>query len=124
MKKSIEEIARADGRYGVKAAKFVYEGLGYTLSRSGELSAASGPQHISGEQLCEGLRKKAVKRWGRLAKVVLNDWGIRTTRDFGEIVFLMIEHHWMSAQPDDSIEDFDDRYDFQTVFEVQFEFDN
>jgi uncharacterized repeat protein (TIGR04138 family) len=54
--------------------------------------------------------------------LVLNTWDIRTTRDFGEIVFLMIKHKWMSAGPSDSIEDFDSIYDFKTVFKDRFEF--
>ena len=53
--------------------------------------------------------------------VVLGHWGIKTTRDFGEIVYLMIAHQWMSAQPEDSIDDFNDVYDFRTVFENNFE---
>ena len=48
--------------------------------------------------------------------LVLNSWGIKTTRDFGEIVYLMIRHKWMNAQPTDSIDDFNDVYDFKTVF--------
>ena len=33
----------------------------------------------------------------------------------------MIAHQWMSAQPEDSIDDFNDVYDFRTVFENNFE---
>ncbi|MHC4572028.1 MAG: Minf_1886 family protein, partial [Planctomycetota bacterium] len=59
---------------------------------------------------------------GRLAMLVLNGWNIKTTQDFGEIVYLMIINKWMSAQPTDSIDDFNDVYDFKTVFKDQFEF--
>ena len=54
--------------------------------------------------------------------LVLNSWGVKKTQDFGDIVYLMIENKWMSAQPTDSIDDFDEVYDFQTVFKDQFEF--
>ncbi|GAI43197.1 unnamed protein product, partial [marine sediment metagenome] len=64
----------------------------------------------------------AIKKWGRLAMLVLNTWGIKTTRDFGEIVYLMIKHKWMNAQPTDSIDDFNDVYDFKTAFKDQFKF--
>jgi uncharacterized repeat protein (TIGR04138 family) len=117
MKKTPEEIAQEDGRYGPAAIKFVYEGLDYTAKE-----VASKPSHVSGQTLCEGIRKLAVEKWGRLAMLVLNTWGIKTTRDFGEIVWLMIKHKWMSAQPTDSIDDFNDVYDFKTVFKNQFQF--
>ena len=54
--------------------------------------------------------------------LVLNTWGVETTRDFGEIVFLMISNKWMNAAATDSIDDFNDVYDFKTVFKDQFEF--
>jgi len=117
MKKNLEQIAKEDDRFSPPGISFVYEGLGFTVKK-----ITVEPRHVSGQTLCEGLRKLAVKKWGRMAMVVLNTWGIKTTRDFGEIVYLMIKHEWMSAQPADSIDDFNDVYDFKTVFKDQFEF--
>jgi len=119
MKKNLEQIALEDGRYSAKAIGFVYEGLGYTAKK---IVSEEKANHVSGQTLCEGLRKYSLERWGRLAKSVLNDWDIKTTRDFGEIVYLMIKNEWMSAQPTDSIDDFNNVYDFQTVFKDQFKF--
>jgi len=117
MKNKVEDVARQDGRFSPAAFRFVHEGLGYTARK-----LTAEPGHVSGQTLCEGLRQLAIKKWGRLAMLVLNVWGVKTTRDFGEIVCLMIKHKWMSAQPTDSIDDFNDIYDFKTVFKDQFEF--
>ncbi len=117
MKKRLEEIAGENSRFSPQAIKFVYEGLGYTAKK-----VITEPSHISGQTLCKGLKKLSLEKWGRLAMLVLNNWGIKTTRDFGEIVYLMIKHKWMSAQPTDSIDDFNDVYDFKTVFKDQFKF--
>ena len=57
-----------------------------------------------------------------MSMLVLNNWGIKTTRDFGEIVYLMIRHKWMSAAETDTIDDFNDVYEFQIVFKEQFVF--
>ena len=64
----------------------------------------------------------AIEKYGRLALLVLNSWGLRSTRDFGEIVYTLIRHQWMSAQPTDSITDFDNVYDFKTAFKDHFTF--
>ena len=117
MKKALEEIAREDGRYSLTVVKFVYEGLSFTIKK-----VAGEPSHITGQSLCEGLRRLAVEKWGRLAVLVLNTGGVKTTRDFGEIVYLLIKHKWMSAQPTDSIDDFNDIYDFKTVLKDRFRF--
>jgi uncharacterized repeat protein (TIGR04138 family) len=117
VKKNLEQIAKEDSRFRPAAIRFVYEALGYTAK-----TIAAEPKHVNGQTLCEGLKELALEKWGRLAMLVLNNWGIRTTRDFGEIVYLMIKHKWMSAQPTDSIDDFNDVYDFKAVFKDQFEF--
>jgi uncharacterized repeat protein (TIGR04138 family) len=117
MRKNLEQIAKEDGRYCARAIRFVSEGLTYTAKK-----VAAEPKHVSGQTLCEGLKKLALEKWGMLAPLVLNSWGIKTTRDFGEIVYLMIKNNWMSAQPADSIDDFNNVYNFKTAFKDQFEF--
>jgi len=111
MKKTIEEIAKETGVYSPTAFRFVYEGLGYTAQ-----NVSKEPRHVSGQTLCEGLRKMALEKYGQLALLVLRSWGVKTTRDFGAIVYTLIDYEWMSAQPSDSIDDFNAVYDFQTAF--------
>jgi uncharacterized repeat protein (TIGR04138 family) len=114
-KKIIEEIAEQDGRYNPRAVKFVFEGLGYTVKK-----LATEPGHVTGQMLCEGLRQMALEKWGGLALLVLNTWKIKTTRDLGEIVYLLIQHKWMKAQPSDTIDDFNGVFDFKTAFRDPF----
>jgi len=116
-RKSLDEITADDGRYNLQAIRFVYEGLGQTIKKTSE-----EPDHVAGQSLCEGLKTLAFEKWGLLAKLVLNTWAIKTTRDFGEIVYLLVENKWMSTQPTDSIDDFNDVYDFQVAFKDQFQF--
>ncbi|RKY11486.1 MAG: hypothetical protein DRP65_04110 [Planctomycetota bacterium] len=122
MRKTIEDIAAEDGRYNAEALKFVYEGLGATIRKIKEAADEDQPRHISGAELSKGLAELAIERWGRLSRMVLNRWGVSTTRDLGEIVYLMINHKWMTAQETDTIEDFDNVFDFEEVFEKQFKF--
>lgn len=69
-------------------------------------------RHVSGPDLCWGLRDYAHYRWGRLAVAVLASWSINTTDDFGRIVFDMIDHELMQKQPQDRLEDFRGIYEF------------
>jgi len=123
MKKSIQEIAKADGRYSLRAFGFIQEGLEYAVKKIHGLDQpADEPHHITGKQLCEGLAEFAADKWGRMAKVTLNQLGIKSTNDFGNIVYLMVENKWMHARPEDSIEEFHDVYDFEEVFEKNYQF--
>jgi uncharacterized repeat protein (TIGR04138 family) len=114
-KQSLEEIAEQDGRYNPRAVKFVFDGLGYSVKKF-----TSEPGHITGQMLCEGLRQMALEKWGGLALLVLNTWQIKTTRDLGEIVYLLIRHKWMKAQETDTIDDFNDVFDFKAAFKDPF----
>jgi uncharacterized repeat protein (TIGR04138 family) len=120
-KKNLEGIAAADGRYSADALEFVFEGLGHTVKTLGKSEDQTEKRHVTGQDLADGLRTLAMEKWGRMAKSVLNGWGVRNTRDFGEIVYLMIEYEWMSAQPTDTIDDFNNLYDFKAAFEDTYE---
>ena len=51
-----------------------------------------------------------------MAKDVLASWGIHATGDFGEIVFNLIRIGQMRKTAEDSREDFENVYDFETAF--------
>lgn len=118
---SLEELSVRDGRYTVEAIHFVQEGLSYSVNKYHPDVDDTEPRHISGAQLCQSLRELAISRWGLMARSVLKHWHVRTTRDFGEIVFLLVDNKWMQKEPGDSIEDFDNVFDFDEALDGQFE---
>ncbi len=77
-------------------------------------------RHVSGRELCWALRDYALERWGLMARAVLDAWNIRATNDFGRIVFGFIDFDMMRKQPEDRIEDFDNVYNFDEVFDHVF----
>jgi uncharacterized repeat protein (TIGR04138 family) len=74
-------------------------------------------RHVSGVELSWAVRDYALRRWGRLARIVLDRWHIRETLDFGRIVFAMVENGYMQKQPHDSIDDFRNVFDFREAFD-------
>ena len=57
--------------YPQPALVFVQEGLAYTVRRIHGRRKAAGSRHVTGEQLCHGLREYAIDRYGLLAKTSL-----------------------------------------------------
>jgi len=82
--------------------------------------AEKAPRQISGAELSDGLRKSALQEFGPLAKTVLNRWGVRTTRDFGEMVFVLLDAGLLGKTDEDRIEDFDNLYNFDDAFRAPF----
>lgn len=115
--KTLQEVVDAVGLYPIEAYLFLQEGLGYAVDLvHGTIINLNASRHITGPQLCEGLRKYAQTKWGMLADVVLERWGITCTFDFGRIVFALIDAGHMAKTETDTIEDFRDVYDFKAAF--------
>ncbi|KPK86571.1 MAG: hypothetical protein AMJ81_00965 [Phycisphaerae bacterium SM23_33] len=116
-KKPLEELIREDGRYPLEAFVFLHEGLARAAKQVyGEEAESGGAHHVTGKQLCQSLREQALERWGLLAGAVLRRWNIRSTFDFGQMVYLLVENRHMKKTEEDSVEDFRDVYDFEEVF--------
>ena len=128
----IVRLLHDDRRYRLDAYVFVFEALRYAQDELGlgaeqpsleeelpeqddEWSPEAGgaaPRHLSGQELCEAIRRYALEQYGYMAKCVFNQWGVTHTGDFGEIVFNLIRIGEMRKTPGDRREDFDDVFDF------------
>ena len=115
---AVARLCARDRRYAPEAYLFLHDGLMQTLKQVQEKEKK--PRQISGAELAAGLRAYALEQYGPLALTVLNRWGVRTTRDFGEIVFLLLAAGLLGKTEEDKIEDFDDLYDFDDAFRAPF----
>jgi uncharacterized repeat protein (TIGR04138 family) len=114
LEEDIGKIVAADPRYPSDAYLFVQEALKHTQRALGRNK--SDRKHVGGRELLEGIRHYALKCFGPMAPTVLEEWGIRTCEDFGEIVFNMIEHNIASKTDADSRDDFKGGYSFDEAF--------
>ena len=124
--KTLQQIVDEVGLYPIEAFLFLQQGLGYAVCLvHGEISDETADpnvsRHITGAQLCEGLRAYDLAQWGMLARVVLARWGIHSTFDFGRIVFALIDAGHMQKTDSDTIEDFRNVYDFKTAFDGSYQ---
>lgn len=111
------------GEYHPMAYQFVREGVRHTVEmihglreqqerESGTLQSMQPEKHVSAQQLCYGLKDLAMDRYGGLARTVLMHWGIRSTRDVGNIVFSMLSVGILGRSESDSLEQFEGVFDF------------
>lgn len=106
------------GPYPLSAFNFVQEGLSFTSEQvfDDPISLPEMDHHVSGQELCMGLKNYALAQYGMMAPVVLAQWNIKRSDDFGRIVFAMIEAGLMSSSTEDTPEDFHAVFDFNEVF--------
>ncbi len=114
-------------KYPLDAFLFVQRGLDFTVRRihgqpSGEQPAGdpdceeSESRHVTGPQLCQGLRDFAVEQYGLMARSVLRRWNITGCEDFGQVVFAMVDSGLMRKTEGDRVEDFHNVFDFADAF--------
>jgi uncharacterized repeat protein (TIGR04138 family) len=131
----IAQLLEEDRRYTFEAYVFIFEALQYAqnvLQMGVEHPSEPPPEppeegeerpaerHVTGQELCEAIRRFALEQYGYMAKSVLNSWGIHGTSDFGEIVFNLIRIGQMRKTPSDTRIDFDNIYDFDTALKQGF----
>ena len=128
------QLLTDDPRYTIEAYQFVRESLAYAQDSlklgqeaieeevpTGATPKPSPERHLTGQQLCEAVRLYALEEYGYMAKAVLNNWGLVSTGSVGDIVYNLIGIGWMKKSDTDKREHFDDVYDFQIVFQNDFE---
>jgi uncharacterized repeat protein (TIGR04138 family) len=107
----MDRLRLLEPRFMEGAYLFVLAGLEYSQTQLPER------RHISGNELAHACRDLAIDRYGVMARMVLEHWNIRSTRDIGDVVFALVDLGLLISQPTDSRVDFHDLFDFDHAFE-------
>lgn len=114
------EIQRAIGSLARKRGIYPPEAYFFTLDAMNQ-AARDLPvrRHLSGHELMKGIVYLAHERFGRMAVNVFDQWGISRTRDFGVIVYDLIDKGILSKTEDDRLEDFENVFDLSEALEEE-----
>ena len=115
----LEKIVERDLRFQRDAYHFLREALDFTQKLISKENRGT-VRHVSGQELLDGLRQYALQQYGPMTATVLEEWGVRNCRDFGDIVFNMVESGLLAKTETDTRDDFQDGYDFTDAFRKPF----
>jgi uncharacterized repeat protein (TIGR04138 family) len=110
----VTDLARGHKAFRPEAYFFVLEAV------ENAMFTHDASRHISGQELLEWIRNLGNDRFGVMAGDVFNAWGVRSTLDFGRIVFHLVEDGLLKKQSQDSLSDFIDQFDFNDAFALKF----
>lgn len=110
----MDRILLNEPRFAEGAYLFVLTALEYCQARREQR------RHISGRELALSCRDLALERYGVVARLVLEHWGVQCTADIGAIVFVLVDMGLLISQPTDSPHEFVDVYDFDVAFEQNY----
>lgn len=104
---TFEDIVAKDSRYNARAYALLMDCIHY-LGRDGH--------HMSGEDILDEFKERALDQYGPLTYTVLTEWGLAATEDIGEMMFNLTEAHRINRDEDDTPESFAAGYDFKEAF--------
>ncbi len=107
----MDRILLHERRFDERAYLFVLASLEYCQQRLPER------RHISGAELACACRDLALERFGVIARLVLEHWGIHSSADIGDVVFTLVGLDLLLSQPTDNRDEFIDAFDFDDAFE-------
>ncbi len=107
----MDRIRLREPRFREPAYLFVLSALEFSQARLTER------RHITGRELAEACRDLALQRYGLLARMVLEHWGVTSTADFGNIVFTLVDLGLLLSQATDTADDFEGVFDFKDAFD-------
>ncbi len=110
----MDKILIRERRFDEQAYLFVLAALEHCQSR------LSARRHITGQELARACRDLALERYGVMARLVLEFWGVKSTADIGDVVFTLVELGFLLSQPQDSRDEFLGVYDFDQAFEQNY----
>jgi uncharacterized repeat protein (TIGR04138 family) len=116
---AIEQIIARDARYQRDAYLFLRDALDFTQKQIAK-GGKGQVRHVTGQELVGGIREFALQQFGPMTLTVFGEWGLRSTADFGQIVFNMVDIGLLAKTDKDTPADFAAIYDFEEVFRTPF----
>jgi uncharacterized repeat protein (TIGR04138 family) len=119
----VDQILKEDKRYEKGAYYFIRNALEHTLKarkKSGKVIEASNAEHVTGQELVDGVCEYALDQYGPMAITVFENWGVMRFEDFGEVVFNLVEYGVFGKTGTDTKEDFKSDVSFQEKFKMPF----
>ena len=116
---ALDKILAANPRYARDAYHFLRESLDFTQKLISKENKGK-VRHVTGQELLDGIRQHALQQFGPMTVTVFAEWGVTNCKDFGEMVFNMVESSLLAKTEKDSRDDFQAGYDFSDAFEKPF----
>ncbi|MFP4057084.1 MAG: Minf_1886 family protein [Candidatus Brocadiia bacterium] len=114
---ALQAAQKREPRYDLEAYAFVCEAVDHTYTLLGER------RDLSGGELLDGMCDLALQRFGFLAPLVLEHWGVTRTDDLGRIVFALVEVGLLGKSPEDSMDDFREVFPLRRELEERYRID-
>ncbi len=103
---AIQSVVSKDKRYDIEAYFTLKEALDFTVKKAAEENGGKH-RHVSAKELTIGFRNFMLENYGPMSSTLVTEWGMQTTLDIGNMVFLLIDEGIFGKQDSDELKEFD-----------------
>lgn len=112
----ILDLVERDGRFDYHAYVLVLNVLDSAISKE----KITQREHVDCQTFARMIAEFAKDTYGAFAGMVLESWGVHSTEDMGQLVFSLAGAQLLALSSEDSIESFNNVFDFADVFDGPF----
>ena len=105
---AFEDIVAKDPRYNGRAYALLMDVIHYLSGEDGK--------HLSGEDILDEFKERALDQYGPMTYTVLTEWGVTCTEDVGEMMFSLTESGRVHKDENVTPYSFANGYDFKETF--------
>ncbi len=115
---AIEEIIEHDDRYDFDAYLHLKDSLDFAVKKLRD--SDEGARHVDALELLHGVRDFTLEQYGPMSATLLEEWGITSCNDIGEMVYQLIECGMFGKQESDRRDAFNNPFDLKSDLEKPF----
>lgn len=119
--KAVEILVERYPQYAEEAYEFMRAGLDAAADK---FCKEDKSPHLSARELYLGACAYALDEYGPMAAKVLEFWGLKSSRDFGNVVYNLIEVGVFGKQKGDTQEEFETLPDLQSILSSPYDGSN
>ena len=102
------DIVAKDKRYAARAYALLMDVVHFL--------SGGKHRHVSGEEILDEFKERALDQYGPLTYTVLDEWGLSCTEDIGEMMFNLVDAKRIGRDENDTSDSFVGGYDFKETF--------
>ena len=109
----IEVIAKKNGKYKPDAYRYALQVIADVFALKKASIITDEQISLPAREVLRGLKVYGWMYYGPLAEHVFEKWGLRHGKDFGEVIFDLVDAGFIGKSPNESVTDYAEGFDFE-----------
>ncbi len=102
-----EALSRDGLHFQPEFYRYVYDTIVYTSRKENYIDDKKANYHLSPKKICSLINNRLKAEFGELTEIVLKEWGVKSSRDIGIVVFQLADASCLKLWGNETLEEFE-----------------